>query len=661
MIGHSVAMAQTAPSLSWASNFSRGDYSTNSVATDSLGNVYVTGSSFGFDGSNYDFVTLKYDSAGNQQWIVRYDGGGRDYAVGIAVDPSGNAYVTGTTADANGTYFTTIKYDTHGNQLWLVKLGGAEMYNSSGSIVLDTLGNVYVSGTGFNGANGEYETIKYDSNGNQLWVAVYDTGVEDAPRGGLVVDSSGNVYVTGYSYNMSQATSEIATIKYDSNGTQLWVTHYGGGNFNNQWPTGIALDPAGNVYVTGGSCCTNSSFITLKYDSSGNRQWDALFNSGLTSGGASGIAVDATGNVFVTGQIANGVSTDFATIRYDTNGNQIWVARYDNGGYDHGDAIALDRSGNIYVTGYSANCVDMTGEVATLKYDIKGNQLWAARFSSSGISLYPSALSVDSSLNIYVTGRSGNFNLLTFKYSQSYVDLVETNVTSPAIGTQQNPGSNMTVTDTVANQGGAASSSFNVGFFLSPAGPGRTVFLGSRFVSAVASGSSSSATTTLKLPTNMPGGTYFIQAIADYATQVDESDETNNSLTNTTGVISIPPGDLVMTSVTTTATSVIKGGSASVSYTVKNQGNNATSMFYIGFYLSTDNIISTTDKLLGTVYIKNGLAAGASYSGTISLIIPKTTATGNYYLGAYADYANQVSESNESNNGLPTAGTIQVR
>ncbi|MHB8482144.1 MAG: CARDB domain-containing protein [Nitrospiria bacterium] len=242
------------------------------------------------------------------------------------------------------------------------------------------------------------------------------------------------------------------------------------------------------------------------------------------------------------------------------------------------------------------------------------------------------------------------------------VDLVETSVTSPAIGTGLLPGSSFTVTDTVMNQGSASAGPFTVGIFLYPTGAGSVVFLGGRSVSSgLAPGNSSTGSITAKVPSNVSGGTYYLQAVADYNNQILEANKTNDTYTNTSGVITIPQADLLMTSVSTTATSVIRGGTVSLSYTVKNQSIGGASAFRIGFYLSTDSNITTTDKLLSSAYFKNGLGPGVSFSGTVTLTIPTTVTPGNYYLGAYADYTNAVVESDETNNGLATSGTIQVQ
>jgi hypothetical protein len=118
-------------------------------------------------------------------------------------------------------------------------------------------------------------------------------------------------------------------------------------------------------------------------------------------------------------------STDYATVKYDVDGNQLWVARF-NGPADAQDtasALAVDADGSVYVTGSSTGLLSST-DYATVKYDADGNQLWVARFNGPADAQdTASALAVDADGNVYVTGYSGisfsNFDYVTIKSLQS--------------------------------------------------------------------------------------------------------------------------------------------------------------------------------------------------------------------------------------------------
>src|SRR6266511_1601778 len=249
------------------------------VAVDASGNVYVTGASVG-SGTGLDYATIKYNSSGIQQWVARYNGSGNsgDEATAIAVDGSGNVYVTGySTGPASGYDYATIKYNSSGIQQWVARYDGPGNTNDyANAIAVDGSGNVYVTGgsggsrVGCGGACDDYATIKYNSSGTQQWVARYNgPGNGDDDARAVAIDGSGNVYVTGYSLG-SGSGFDYATIKYDSSGTTQWVDRYNGpGNGDDKIvsPGAIATDASGNAYVTGESTNLNGDYdyATIKY------------------------------------------------------------------------------------------------------------------------------------------------------------------------------------------------------------------------------------------------------------------------------------------------------------------------------------------------------------------------------------------------------------
>ncbi|MBK9403904.1 MAG: SBBP repeat-containing protein [Ignavibacteria bacterium] len=244
----------------------------------------------------------------------------------------------------------------------------------------------------------------------QQWVARY-TGPGDAVdyANSLAVDGSGNVYVTGYSIGNVQP--DYATVKYNSSGVQQWVERYSEFEYSAEAATSLAVDGSGNVYVTGESNGSGSSFdyATIKYNSSGIQQWVVKYNGpGNSDDRAISLAVDGTGNVYVTGKsTGSGTSFDYATVKYNSSGVQQWVARYNRVGNsdDRTYSLAVDGSGNVYVTGvtgYSGN-----RDYATIKYNSAGVQQWVARYNGPGNSWdEANSLAVDGSGNVYVTGYS---------------------------------------------------------------------------------------------------------------------------------------------------------------------------------------------------------------------------------------------------------------
>lgn len=411
------------------------------IAVDNSGNVYVTGRSSDPDFSRH-YATVKYNSTGQQQWVARYNGpGNHDEAKAIAVDGSGNVYVTGESFGMRWDY-ATIKYNSSGQEQWVARYNGPTSYDDRAkAIAVDSAGNVYVTGESRN-LNGysDYVTIKYSSTGQELWVARYYSrpgNYEDAPSA-IAIDASGNAYVTGTSLFYTIAAYDYGTIKYNSAGQQQWVARYNGNSYD--YAAAIAVDNSGNVYVTGTSHIAgggDSDYATIKYNAAGQQQWVARYDGPASSyDDARAIAVDSSGNVYVTGQDIGTTHPDYdyATIKYNLAGQEQWIARYNGpgNGWDAAIGVAVDSSGNVYVTGDSPGSAT-DHDYATIRYDSSGQEQSVARYNGPANS-YDSAtaIAVDSSGNIYVTGGSygqgTDSDYATIKYATASVQVtVQTN------------------------------------------------------------------------------------------------------------------------------------------------------------------------------------------------------------------------------------------
>ena len=345
------------------------------IAVDGSGDVYVTGHSVS-SGTGKDFATVKYLSDGDTAWARRYDvpGGGEDYAQAIAVDASGNVYVTGYSDGCWGNSdIVTIKYYPDGATGWeAIHSGTGNGWDFACAIAVDGSGDVYVAGVavGF-GTYEDYVTIKYSSEGG-AW-RTYNGPADSVDRAeAMVIDGSGNVYVTGESIG-SGTTFDYATIKYLPDGDTAWVRRYNGPGNGQDYVGDIAVDNSGNVCVTGRSegSGTGWDWATIKYLSNGDTAWVRRYN-GPENGndGAAAIAIDGSGNVYVTGySTGSGTGLDFATIKYLANGDSGWVMTYDGpaSGDEASGSIAVDDSGNVYVTGWSVGSGG-SDDYCTIKY-----------------------------------------------------------------------------------------------------------------------------------------------------------------------------------------------------------------------------------------------------------------------------------------------------
>jgi hypothetical protein len=498
------AQAQ-APTTAWTVRYNgtgNGVDQTVKTLADAAGNVYVVGHSDGDATAavNNDIVLIKYNAAGVQQWLVRYNGpaNGADAARDMALDGSGAVYVTGSsTVPGHDADMVLLKYTAAGTQAWVQYADAEQKEDVGNAMALDASGNVYVTGyitrsdtvdPGWGDEvfiNKDYATWKYSSAGGLQWVKYYGTtgafftyyekGNDIATK--IAVDASGNVYIAGQSPDIY--TGKCLLIKYSTDGVQQWLktTVYGVSARMN----GLALDPSGNICYSAhyipGDYDGNAGFYTIntgKFTAAGNSIWFKGFgNFGYPDGDnqVTNIATDPSGNVYLIGaRTKNGPypGNGYLILKYSASGEESWFRTFqgvsgNNSQNEYTQALTVDTGGNVYVTG--AAFYDAGGyNYATLKYDAAGAKLWEALYngpgngSDSGTSL---ALGPDGSL--YVTGNSNggasgdDFATIKYAFSAATVSINSFAPMSAPVGAGVAiRGSNFTAGSTVRFNGVAA-------------------------------------------------------------------------------------------------------------------------------------------------------------------------------------------------------------
>jgi hypothetical protein len=368
-------------------------------------------------------------------WNAVYDSENVDETDGITIDNKGNLYVIGHSYDGVDRDCFTIKYDNNGNELWSTIFdSGIRNDDLTSEVTVDNSGNVYVTGHSYDGVNSDYLTVKYDSEGNNIWSKKFDNRKHDVSYG-IAVDNSENVYVSGFSDDgMIDWDSDRINIiiKYDKDGNETWSkrisSRYGSVNR-------LAVDSSGNMYVTGtGRSYGNPEYyLTTKYDTEGNEIWNKSFVSDNYNS-ADEIIVDNNGNVYVTG------TSGF--VKYDTDGNEIWHKLFDiSNSISH--RISVDDSGNVYLAIYSSS-YEFEG-INAIKYNAEGNELWNAMIDVD----YVGGVAVDNIGNVYVVRdlvypEYRDDDVLTVKYAASDIKLSAEKdaeeLTTEGESTEESPG-----------------------------------------------------------------------------------------------------------------------------------------------------------------------------------------------------------------------------
>jgi hypothetical protein len=361
--------------------------------------------------------TIISSSAFAQQWSFATHAGGdsSDYGTRVAFDTEGNSYVV-------GEFSGTASFD-----------------------------NIQLLGTG----KWNLYLAKYSPHGDILWARTVarTTGAgSDLYANALVVDHSGSIYIAGrFSVDVDfsgttfecKGASDIYLVKLKGDGDLDWVKRAGGvglGVYGLDAARGIALDSAGNCYITGTynsdatfdsiaiSCFNTTEVFIAKYSSSGNVLW-------VTSGDGYGfthlalsIAIDKEGNSYVTGVFFNRLILGDDTLeavdaeqkmfvaKLDPNGSVVWAERVGSGGYyGSGQDIAVDGNENIYIASYFRAGISFGAKefyynnalryaLLTIKYDRNGAFIWGSQSYGADQTATPTKVGLDSEGDLYITG-----------------------------------------------------------------------------------------------------------------------------------------------------------------------------------------------------------------------------------------------------------------
>ena len=424
------------PAVDWATYYGGGSGGQSEgyhTTLDDSGNVFLSGTVTGnslliahaghqssYGGGNNDLFLVKFNSQGVRQWGTFYGGVGSDGAGICATDSWGNVYLGGATNSNSG-----------------ISSGGFQ--NSNGGL--------------FDGV-----LVKFNSAGTRTW-ATYLGGSGSDEINYCAVDDSGFVYVTGYTKSNNNIASgghqnthggissdDAFLVKYDSSGTRVWGTYYGGNAADDA--LSCSIGPSGNVYVAGYTKSNNNiasgghqnthggggnhDGFLAKFSSSGTRLW-ATYYGGSDIDLLEGVDTDDFGNIYATGlsqspNLAIGSYKDTLSggydailIKFNPQGTRIWASYYGGTYSDRGKSCSVDPTGNVYVSGWtsSPNNIASPGyqytkggniDAFVTKFTSTGNRIWGRYFGGSYSDFGDGIISSDSGI-VYFCGSSSSMGI----------------------------------------------------------------------------------------------------------------------------------------------------------------------------------------------------------------------------------------------------------
>lgn len=411
------------------------------VRTDYNDNIY-------FCGGNRDFNVLKFNMNGIQLWYDKYNAGGLgnnvNWANKLAIDPDGSIYVTGSISQNKLNSLTDliiIKYSTSGNILWSKTYSGPGLLDDSGrDIVIDQEGFIYVAGYSSGSVtNRDMLLIKYDSNGNQIWLRTYGGNLEDL-FSSIKVDSNNNVIVVGTSF-VNNNNEDSYVIKYDKNGNVLWYRNYDDINHLGNYGELLLLGSNNDIYVGGyekNSSGYISNYFILKYDTNGNQLWsykcpESLRNSRIVD------MYEYSGKLFLLGYYSlfntNSINIDWLISCLNLNDGTVeWIRSVDGKANGWDTPSKISRINNVILFVGNIENVGTGYDIFFVGLDISSNMIFSDTYNSPEYLNDNATAAFTNDNSIYIGGYKSNGTTSTgllLKYNYSTMFLQKPNLVSP--------------------------------------------------------------------------------------------------------------------------------------------------------------------------------------------------------------------------------------
>ncbi|MFX1488264.1 MAG: hypothetical protein ACFFBI_03890, partial [Promethearchaeota archaeon] len=327
------------------------------------------------------------------------------------IDSSDNIHITGYSEELNDDEdFLYLKYNDEGTLMNSIVWDEGNEANVGRDIILDSSNNIYIAGyTDVNPDiwNYDYDTYirKLSSGGATQWTRTWGGSESDVARA-TALDSSGNVYLGGLTWSYGAGQADSLLIKYSSTGTLQWNQTYGGST--SEWVNSMIIDSFDNIFLAGGyqyNDTTDYDSYLIKVDKNGVEQWSRSWGGAGDEIGDS-VALDSSQNVYVVGSTSSyGAGyEDLFLLKYNNYGDLIWNITYGTENNEEGWPILIDWQDSIYVGGEFYDMQTYDSSIFIAKFNQNGNQLWNMTYDITDTTEYLYDMKMSSSGDIYLTG-----------------------------------------------------------------------------------------------------------------------------------------------------------------------------------------------------------------------------------------------------------------
>ncbi len=353
---------------------------------------------------NEDSINLMQQSQElNEDWNVTWgETSGDEQGRGLILDNSSNIYCVGFT-DSMGSGFNDLlisKYSSDGIKDWNYTWGG-DNYENGQAITLDSEKNIYCAGTQFNpSTQNDILVVKFNSTGGYEWNVTFDYSDYDECWD-IILDDSGNIYITGMVQNETDYYEDLLLMKLDNEGNEIWNVTWGG--------SGTAIGNAlkiinDKIYVAGTTVLHGAGardFLLAEFNiTSGEENWNVTWGS-TEDDICLDLEIDSDNNLICVGNFNGSTDERFALVKFNLTGHEIWNRTWNSPDADSGTCLSINKFDEIYCggtidygtsTSYLLICYDSEGNLIS-------NSTWGGTFFDRAYDI-----AIDDSNKMYVIG-----------------------------------------------------------------------------------------------------------------------------------------------------------------------------------------------------------------------------------------------------------------
>ncbi|MFK7756707.1 MAG: T9SS type A sorting domain-containing protein [Flavobacteriales bacterium] len=386
----------------------------SSVIQSSNGYTYMCGASINTSG-DYDMLLTKFDSQQQEVWSVTYAGltGGDDYAADLIEDANGNIFITGAEYISATNYdAVTIKYNSQGVQQWVKTYDGVGLYDGGVSLALDAVDNVYICGGSYEGANlSDFLVVKYTNGGAQQWANTWN-GTNNLQDVAARIEIRGAYLSAVGGTQTTQNKWKMATLKMSISSGQIAATTISGGDASGiDKVADLAIDDLDNTYIVGAVKNNGSAYDirVIKLDSDLSIVWQQDYDGGSNEDDEGlSLELTSTNDVIICGfTTQTGEGKNFVTQKYaNANGALLWTSTYDNqNGDDEAVTVKVTDNDDVIVFGSTYQDGNLDFALQSLR-GINGNTKWETTWNGgNNADDVPSEIAIDGD-DIYAAGQS---------------------------------------------------------------------------------------------------------------------------------------------------------------------------------------------------------------------------------------------------------------